>query len=457
MSAALRVAIVGSGPAGFYAAGHILKAVPGSEVEMFDRLATPWGLVRSGVAPDHPKIKAVTRVFERTARQPGFRFHGNVTVGRDVSHEELLAHHHAVLYAVGSSSDRRLGIDGEDLPGSLPATAFVGWYNGHPDFAGLDPDLSPKRAVVVGNGNVAIDVARMMVLDHDELAVTDIADHALELLDRSGVEEVVVLGRRGPAQAAFTNPELLELGELAEADVVVYPDEIALDERSAAWLASDESDITARRNVEILQEYAQRRPSGRPRRIILRFLASPLEILGDERVTGVRVGRNELDENLRAKATGAEETIEAGLVLRSVGYRGEPLEGVPFDERSATIANENGRVVDAETREPLPGVYTAGWIKRGPSGVIGTNKRCAQETVDELLEDREAGRLPEPSLGADELIALLHERNPDVVDYAGWEQIDAHERGSGEPLGRPRVKVVHHHRFIELAGRGARK
>ncbi|MCW2952684.1 MAG: FAD-dependent pyridine nucleotide-disulfide oxidoreductase [Conexibacter sp.] len=457
MTAALRVAIVGSGPAGFYAAGHILKAVPGSEVEMFDRLATPWGLVRSGVAPDHPKIKAVTRVFEKTARQDGFRFHGNVTVGRDVSHAELLSHHHAVLYAVGSASDRRLGIDGEDLHGSLPATAFVGWYNGHPDFAELDPDLSSKRVVVVGNGNVAIDVARMMVLGHDELAVTDIADHALELLDRSEVEEVVVLGRRGPAQAAFTNPELLELGELADADVIVYPEEIELDPRSRAWLESDEADITSRRNVEILQEYAQRTPSGRRKRIVLRFLSSPLEILGEERVSGVRIGRNELDENLRARATGQEETIEAGLVLRSVGYRGEPLDGLPFDERSATISNEKGRVVEADSRAPLPGVYTAGWIKRGPSGVIGTNKRCAQETVDELLEDREAGRLPQPTRGRDGLIALLHERNPHVVDYAGWEAIDAHERSSGEALGRPRVKVVRHEHFIELAGRGARK
>jgi ferredoxin--NADP+ reductase len=454
MSDELRVAIVGSGPAGFYAAGQLLKAVPDCQVEMFDRLATPWGLVRAGVAPDHPKIKAVTRVFEKTAAKEGFRFHGNVEVGVDVSHDELLAHHHAVLYANGTASDRRLGIPGEDLPGSLPATAFVGWYNGHPDFADFDPDLSPKRAVVIGNGNVALDVARMLVLGHDELAVTDIADHALEALDAAGVEEVVVLGRRGPAQAAYTNPELLELGELAEADVIVDPAEVELDARSAQWLASDEADGTARRNVDIVQGYGGREPSGKRKRVVLRFLASPVEILGTDRVEGVRIVRNEIDDELRARSTGEEEVLECGLVLRSVGYRGAPMAGLPFDERSATINNRQGRVVEVDSGEPLPGVYTAGWIKRGPSGVIGTNKKCAQETVDELLADREAGLLPEPAASAEDLISLLHERKPDVVDYAGWELIDAHERSSGEPHGRPRVKVVRNDDLLRVVAEG---
>ncbi|MDO8212562.1 FAD-dependent oxidoreductase [Conexibacter sp. CPCC 206217] len=450
--APLRVAVVGSGPAGFYAAGQLLRALPGAEVEMFDRLPTPWGLVRAGVAPDHPNIKAVTRVFEKTASQPGFRFHGNVTVGRDVSHAELAAHCHAVLYAVGAPADRRLGIPGEELPGSLAATAFVGWYNGHPDYADLDPDLSCRRAVVVGNGNVALDVARMLVLGREALGVTDVADHALELLGRSAVEEVVVLGRRGPAQAAFTDPELEELGALADVDLIVRPEELALDPASAAWLDSDAASETARRNVALLRELAGRVPQGRRKRIELRFLASPLEIVGDGRVEGVRISRNALDAQQRAQPIGWEETLAAGLVLRSVGYRGEPVPGLPFDERRATIANERGRVVDPASGAPVAGAYTAGWIKRGPSGIIGTNKKCAQETVTELLADHAAGLLPTPQAGAQELLDLLHARNPDVVDYAGWELIDAHEREAGAPAGRPRVKVVRQERFLQLAG-----
>jgi ferredoxin--NADP+ reductase len=458
MDEPLRIAIVGSGPAGFYAAGQLLKqGGEGTQVDLIDRLPTPWGLVRAGVAPDHPKIKSVTRVFEKTARDPGFHYFGGVEVGTDVTHDELLAHHHAVIYAIGSPTDRRLGIPGEDLPGSLAATAFVGWYNAHPDFADLEPDLSPKRAVVIGNGNVALDVARMLVLGHAELSRTDIADHALDVLEHAAVEEVVVLGRRGPAQAAYTNPELLELGELQEADVIVDPAEAELDPASRAWLESDAADGTARRNAEIVAGYAQREPSGKPRRVVLRFLASPVEILGADRVEGVRVVRNELvaDEHgaLRARATDSEEIIEAGLVLRSVGYQGTPMPGVPFDERTATIAHEAGRVVDPDTREPIPGVYTAGWIKRGPSGVIGTNKKCAQETVTELLADAADGHLPRPAGDADAFAALVAERVPEAVDYAGWELIDEHERSAGEPLERPRVKVVAREEMRRIAAR----
>jgi ferredoxin--NADP+ reductase len=447
MDEPLRIAIVGSGPAGLYAAGQLLKdGGEGTQVDVIDRLPTPWGLVRAGVAPDHPKIKSVTRVFEKTAKKAGFRYFGGVEVGSDLSHEDLLEHHHAVIYANGAATDRRLGIPGEELPGSLAATAFVGWYNAHPDFADLDPDLSPKRAVVIGNGNVALDVARMLVLGHDELRRTDIADHALEALERAGVEEVVVVGRRGPAQAAYTNPELLELGELAEADVIVDPAEADPDEGSRAWLASDAADGTARRNADIVAEYARREPSGKPKRVVLRFLASPVEILGTDRVEGIRLVRNALvadaDGTMRAKATGEEEVLECGLVLRSVGYQGTPLPGVPFDERTATISHEKGRVVDAHTREPVPGVYTAGWIKRGPSGVIGTNKKDAQETVDELLADAAAGRLPRPAGDADAFARLVEERVPDVVEYDGWERIDEHERALGEPHERPRVKLV---------------
>ena len=450
----LRVAIVGSGPAGLYAAGQLLtNDDPVTCVDVFDRLPTPWGLVRAGVAPDHPKIKSVTKVFEKTAQRPGFRFHGNVEVGTDVSHDELLDAYHAVIYAVGTPGDRRLGIDGEDLPGSHAATEFVAWYNGHPDYADIEFDLSPRRAVVIGNGNVALDVARMLALSAEELAVTDIADHALEALRDSRIEEIVVLGRRGPAQAAFTNPELRELADLELADVIVDPADIVLDENSQAMMET--ADATTKRNVETLTQYAAAEPKGRPRRIVLRFLVSPVAIEGDDRVEAVVVEHNELvrddDGTLRAQPTGERERIEAGIVLRSIGYVGTALPGVPFDGRRSTVLNEEGRVIDPDSRDPLPGVYAAGWIKRGPSGVIGTNKKCAQGTTDLLLADHAEGRLPEPQRDADELLAELHERTH-VVDYSGWEAIDAHERSLGEPAGRPRVKLVRRDELLDRAG-----
>jgi ferredoxin--NADP+ reductase len=450
----LRVAIVGSGPAGFYAAGQLLASQdPVVVVDVFDRLATPWGLVRAGVAPDHPKIKSVTRVFEKTARLPGFRFHGNVEVGADVTHDQLASAYHAVLYAVGTPGDRRLGIEGEDLPGSHAATEFVAWYNGHPDYADISFDLTARRAVVIGNGNVALDVARMLALSVDELAVTDIADHALEALRQSAVEEIVVLGRRGPAQAAFTNPELRELADLELADVIVNPADVALDEASAEALQS--ADATVKRNVETLAAYAAAEAQGKPRRIELRFLTSPVAIEGDERVEAVVVERNRLERGdsgtLVARPTGERERIEAGLVLRSIGYVGAPLPGVPFDGRRSTVLNADGRVIDPESREPIPGVYAAGWIKRGPSGVIGTNKKCAQETTALLMEDFRAGRLADPASSADELLDALRERVGHVVDYTGWEAIDAHERALGQPSGRPRVKLVRREELLERA------
>ncbi len=441
----LRVAVVGSGPAGFYAAGQLLSSSdPVVTVDLYDRLSTPWGLVRFGVAPDHPKIKSVTRVFEKTAKKPGFRFHGNVEIGTDVTHEQLTAAYHAVLYAVGTPSDRKLGIDGEELPGSESATEFVAWYNGHPDYADRDYDLSSKRAVVVGNGNVALDVARMLLLSVDELAITDTADHAIEALRGSEVEEVVVLGRRGPAQAAFTNPELRELADLQLADVIVDPLDVELDPASEASLAA--ADETTRRNVELLKGYAATAPSGKPRRIVLRFLESPVRIDGNGKVQTITIERNELapadDGALRPRPTGVTETIEAGLVLRSIGYVGTPLPGVPFDERRKTILNTEGRVLDPETGNAIPGVYAAGWVKRGPSGVIGTNKKCAQETTSLLLDDFREGSLPEPTADPDELLDDLRAGGHHVVDYNGWEAIDAHERALGEPQGRPRVKLV---------------
>src|SRR4051794_2752489 len=436
-----RAAVIGAGPAGFYTADQLLKA--DFEVDPYDVLPTPFGLVRARGAPDHPKIKSGTRVYEKTAENPGFRFFGGVEIGDDVSREELLERYHAVVYAVGTAADNKLGIPGEDRPGSHAATAFVAWYNGHPDFADHSFDLNASRAVVIGNGNVAIDVARMLVLDPDELAVTDTADHAIDDLTHGQVHEVVLLGRRGPAQAAFTTPELRELGELQRADVIVDPDELELDPASEASL---ETNPTARRNVEVLRDYAARDPRGHERRLELRFLRSPVEIVGDgddAPVSALRVVRNRLDENLRAVPTGEEETIACGLVLRSIGYRGLPLAGVPFDERRGLIRNEGGRVT-SEDGEPLRGEYAVGWIKRGPSGVIGTNKKDAHDTVAKILEDRDAGRLNEP--------VAEPEPPPGAVTWEGWRAIDAHETERGEPHGRPRVKLVRVPQMFDVAG-----
>ncbi|HTZ86666.1 MAG TPA: FAD-dependent oxidoreductase [Solirubrobacteraceae bacterium] len=460
----IRIAVIGSGPAGFYAAGHLLKDEDaGFEVDMLERLPTPWGLVRSGVAPDHPKIKSVTRVYEKTAAHPRFRYFGNVEFGRHVTRAELLEHYHAVVYATGSPLDRPLGIPGEDLPGSHAATEFVGWYNGHPDHTGLEVDLvSAERAVVIGNGNVAIDVARMLMLSAEELAPTDTADHALEVLARSKVQEVVVVGRRGPAQAAFTNPELLELGVMADADIVVDGEE--LESALAVHDEAAEQDQTQRRNVEIMREYATRMPTEGRKRIALRFLLSPSELVAGEdgALAAVKFVRNELvpsdDGVLRARATEESETIPAGLVFRAIGYRGEPLPDVSFDDRRATILNEGGRVLDPESRAPLPGEYVVGWIKRGPSGVIGTNKKDAQETVDAILADLgetangNGGAPHSPSApDARAVEALLRERQPELITYEGWEAIDRHERALGEPAGRPRVKLTAIEEMLRVA------
>jgi ferredoxin/flavodoxin---NADP+ reductase len=448
LSEPLRVAVVGSGPAGFYAADALLKSEePRVEVDVIDRLPTPWGLVRLGVAPDHENIKAVSRAFEKTAAKPGFRFFGNVEVGRDVTHDELLERYAAVLYAVGAQTDRRLGIPGEDLPGSWPATAFVAWYNGHPDFQDLRFDLSHERAVVIGNGNVAVDCVRMLALTAEELAPTDTTHEAIEAIVGAGLREIVMLGRRGPVQAAFTPPEVKELGELAGADVVVDPSDLELDPTSERELAADQQ--RAGRNLELLRAYAARPLAGKPRRIVLRFLESPVEIVGEERVEGVRVVRNELvEENgrLAARPAGEEELIPCGIVLRSVGYRGVALAGVPFDESAFVVPNEGGRVTGA------PRTYVAGWIKRGPSGVIGTNKKDATETVAALLDDARSGALG-GGRGAEPLESLLAARGVDHVEHEGWQAIDAAERGAGEPLGRPRVKL---HTWEKLLQTGRR-
>jgi ferredoxin/flavodoxin---NADP+ reductase len=454
-----RIAIVGAGPAGAFAADRLFRARGDVEIDLFERLPTPWGLLRAGVAPDHQEIKRLDETFDRQTLERGCRFFGNVEVGVDISHGELMRHYSAVIYATGAQTDKSLGIPGEELPGSWAATEFVAWYNGHPDYRDLEFDLSHTRAVVIGNGNVAADVTRMLTLDPAELERTDVADHALEALRASRIEEVVVLGRRGPAQAAFTSAELRELGHLDGVDLRVEPDEVELDPLSQRWLA-EQGTFTARKNVELLREFAaQPRRAGTGRMIRLRFLRSPVQIRGAGRVEAIDVRRNEIvqgdDGSLRPRATGeAVETVECGLALRSVGYRAVPLPGVPFDERTFVLPNDRGRVLAADG-EPVPGVYAVGWIKRGPTGILGTNKRDAEETVVRLAEDLASGALTAPERPDREQIdALLAERKPELVTIEGWRAIDADELRRGEEEGRPRVKLSSRDELVSAAQAG---
>ena len=435
------VAIVGAGPSGFFAAASLLRfgatsageGGPDVHVDMIEMLPTPWGLVRSGVAPDHPKIKSISRTFEKTAEDPRFRFFGNLAVGRDITADELAERYDAVVYAVGAQSDRPMGIPGEDLPGSVAAVDFVGWYNAHPHFTDMAPDISTGRAVVIGNGNVAVDIARILVTDPDVLAQTDIADHALEALRTRGISEVVIAGRRGPLEAAFTTLELRELGELEGVDVILDPADIA----SISDADAEAAGKIAAGNMKVMRDYALRSPTPGNRRIVLRFCTSPIEIHGSGRVEEIVLGRNELvSENGRivARDTGARETLPVHLVVRAVGYRGVEVPGLPFDERSGTIPHTLGRIAGRERD------YVTGWIKRGPSGVIGTNKSDSQETVDGLVADL-AGVTPR-GVDAAAVAAFFAERQPAVVLGDHWKLIDAHERSAGEPHGRPRVKLT---------------
>jgi ferredoxin--NADP+ reductase len=457
--APLRVAIVGAGPAGFYAADHLLRR-PGLAVavDLFDRLPTPFGLVRAGVAPDHQKIKSVAAAFDRIATHPGVRFFGNVELGRDLSVEDLRQHYHQILYATGAQTDRRMDIPGEDLAGSHPATDFVAWYNGHPDYRDCRFELE-ERVAVVGVGNVALDVARILCRTPDELAATDIADHALDALRASRVREVYLLGRRGPAQAAFTNPEIKELGDLADADVSAVPEEVELDPVTLAALEAHPDRATAKK-VEILQAYARRPRTGRTRQLSLRFLVSPVELIGDAagHVVAMHLARTELHATptgaIQARATGHTELLPVGLVFRSVGYRGVPLPGVPFNEKWGVILNERGRVLDPVTRSPLVGEYTAGWIKRGPTGVIGTNKPDAAETVACMMEDRGRDATLRPLHPAPEAIeALVRQRQPQHVSYADWQRLDVLELARGRALGRPRLKFTSVKEMLAALGR----
>jgi ferredoxin--NADP+ reductase len=435
-----RVAVVGAGPAGLYTADELLKH-PEVQVDVYDRLPTPYGLVRGGVAPDHPTTKQVERLFRAIEEQPGFRYFLGVEVGRHVSHEELTAQYHAVVYSVGAASDRSLGVDGEQLPGSCSSTDLVGWYNGHPDrqdlVVPLDTASTGERAVVVGNGNVALDVARILTADPAALAATDIATLPLTALYRSRVREVVVLGRRGPAQAAFTAPELIGLAGVPGLNVVV--------DTGGADLPVDPT------RASVLAELAARPIDPALPTIVLRFLTSPVRILGEERVTGVEVVRNRLEPDAtgvpRPVATGEVETLACGLVVRAVGYRGEPVADLPYDAATGTVPNDRGRVA--------PGVYVAGWAKRGPTGFIGTNKSCAQETVDRILDDLDAGR-PDPVGTRESIASVVAGRQPHVVDLAGWRAIDAEERRRGAERGRSRVKIVDVDEMLRVAAEARR-
>lgn len=445
----LRIAIIGSGPSGFYAADHLQKQKDLTvEIDMFERLPTPFGLVRGGVAPDHQKIKSVTKLYDRIAGKENFRFFGNVTFGEDVSRADLQKYYHAVIYAVGSSSDKKLGIPGEDLPQSKPATEFVGWYNAHPDYRDLEFDLSVESVAVIGIGNVAMDVVRIMARSQEELNQTDIASYAQEALSKSNIKRIYVLGRRGPAQAAFTNPEIQELGEMQEADIIVSERDVTLDEHSKNYLKSTEVDRKDVRNVEILREFAERQPDGKPKQIIMHFLTSPVEIIGEDKVEAIKVVRNELyvDDrgSIRPRATDETEVIPVGMVFRSVGYKGVALPDVPFYEKWGTIPNNEGRVLkEFGSDEQVTGDYVVGWIKRGPSGIIGTNKPDSVETVNKLLEDVEAGKLWSPeSTSRDDFITFLESKKPEFISYADWKIIDEIETERGEAEGRPRVKFT---------------
>ncbi|MBB3036574.1 FAD-dependent oxidoreductase [Hoyosella altamirensis] len=429
------IAVIGSGPSAFYAAEELLSQ-PGVSVDMFERLPTPYGLVRAGVAPDHQSTKAVTRMFAATAARQSFRYFLNVEVGRDVTLDELTARYDAVLHASGAAHDRRLGIDGEDLPGSVSATQFVAWYNGHPDFANEQFDLSGETAVIVGNGNVALDVARILVSDPESLASTDIADHALTALRGSKVREVVVLGRRGIAEAAHTIGEFAALGNLPAVDIVIDPDDLQLPTSTAAALADGTLDSMLAAKIRIAQAYSGRPITPGNRRIVMRYLVAPESIIGESTVAGIACVHNVYTEGVKVAATSQRFTTDTGLVIRAAGYRGSPIPGLPFDSERCVVPNDDGRV--PQTR----GQYVAGWIKRGPTGGIGMNRVCGRETARTILADLASGQLRSPEIPRGDVMDLLKARGARPIDADGWSRIDRHERSAGHRAGRPRVKLV---------------
>ena len=441
-----RVAIVGSGPAAFYTAEALFKSgVDGVTVDLFDRLPVPFGLVRGGVAPDHQKIKGVVKVYDKIAANQGFRFFGNVCLGRDIQVEDLNAHYHQVVYAFGCESDSKLNVEGEDLAGVYAATDFVGWYNGHPDHRHHQFDLhNAKRVALVGNGNVAMDVARILLASPDELAKTDIAEHSLETLRKSTVEEVVLLGRRGPAQAAFSPKEIAEIAALPNADVVITKKDAAIDELSAAWLAKDAA-RSNQRNADFCTKQAELGEGEQPKKMRCRFLVSPTALHGqDGKLTSVSIDHMQLQADdsgtPRPRPTGESEQVPIDLLFKAIGYRGEPVPGVPFEDRKGIVPNEAGRVVEKLGGDVRVGHYATGWCKRGPTGLIGTNSLDAKDTVAGMLADYEAQNLISPS--KDDIAPLLAERAIDAVTWADWQRLDAWERKEGESRGKLRHKLT---------------
>lgn len=438
----LRVAVVGSGPSGFYAAEALLKSGLRVEVNMFERLPVPYGLVRNGVAPDHPKLKQAIKVYAGIAESDGFNYFGNVAIGRDLAISELFAFHHAVILAYGAETDRRLGIPGEDLPGSHTATEFVGWYNGHPDYRDRSFDFSHEQAVIIGQGNVAADVARILAKTVEELRETDIAEHALSALSQSRIKTIFVVGRRGPVQAKFTSKELREFGELTACDPFVDETELELNPESETEL-TEKTNPGAGKIYELFREFARPTDSRKPRRVIFTFLKSPREIQGQERTQRIILEKNKLSGDAfsqSARGTGELVELEAGLVFRSIGYHGTPLPDVPFDDRRGVVPNDTGRVLNEGS--PVPGLYVAGWIKRGPTGIIGTNRADSVATVNALLEDAAGWAPAEDKRGAEGISKLLVDRGIRYVSFDDWKIIDKAEIERGRESGKPREKFT---------------
>ena len=450
----LLVAIVGSGPSGFYATEALIRSETAVKIDMLERLPTPFGLVRSGVAPDHPKLKQAIQVYDKIAESPEFNFIGNVTVGRDISVDELLQTHHAVIFTCGAETDRKLGIPGEDISGSHTATEFVGWYNGHPDYRDRQFDLSHETAVIIGQGNVAADVSRILSKTVDELKHTDIAEHALEALAESRIRRIFVVGRRGPAQAKFTSKELKEFGELAVCNAVVDPAELVLNPESEQELA-DKANAGNKKVYELLNQFATAAQPDKPRECHFTFLKSPVELTGGDRLEKVIFETNQLQGEpfqQSAVGTGQRFELEAGILFRSIGYRGVPITGVPFNEKRGIFPNTEGRITDNEG-VPVAQLYTAGWIKRGPTGIIGTNRADSVATVTSLLADLEKLTSGEPKSGAAGVYKLLDDRNVRHINYSDWKKINQAEIDRGSPKDKPREKITSVQECLEILGK----
>ena len=450
----LHVAIVGSGPSGFYATEALIRSDHTVKIDLLERLPTPFGLVRSGVAPDHPKLKQAILVYEKIAEAPQFNFIGNVTVGRDISVEELARNYHAIIFTCGAESDRKLGIPGENLAGSHTATEFVGWYNGHPDYRDVEFDMSHETAVIIGQGNVAADVGRILSKTVDELQHTDISGHALEVLAESKIRRIYIVGRRGPVQAKFTSKELKEFGELGVCGAAVDAEELKLNEASTIEL-EDKTNAGSRKVYELLSEFAANTNRDKQRQCHFTFLKSPVELKGQTRLTKIIFEKNRLQgEPFSQAALGTGETfeLEAGLLFRSIGYQGKPIAGVPFNDKRGVFPNRDGRITDTQG-QPILQLYTAGWIKRGPTGIIGTNRADSVATVECLLQDLDKLNSTETKQGATAVYNVLHSKNIRPVSFSDWQKVDHEEKIRGQPLGKPREKITSIQECLQIIGK----